>query len=65
MDPKEFEEEMEKIREDIEDFFRPCSPCEYFHGREKLFGQDQLKKAVEIFLEYQQKKFERKGRDEN
>ncbi len=65
MDPREFEKEMENMKEDIEDFFRPYSPCEYFHGREKLFGEGQLKKAVEFFLEYQQKKFERKGRDEN
>ena len=62
MDEKEFEEEIERIRQDIEDFPRPYSPCEYFHGREKLFRADQLKEAVEFFMGCQQERFERKGR---
>ncbi len=64
MDEKEFSEEMKRIKEDIEDFSRPYSPCEYFHGREKLFREEQLRKAVEFFMGYQQKRFERKEEDE-
>ena len=58
MDEKDFLREMERIQEDIEDFPRPLSPCVYFHGREKLFGETQLRKAIELFLESQQRKFE-------
>jgi len=58
MEKREFQEELERIGLDIESFARPFSPCEYFHGREKLFGDDQLKEAVAFFLESQQKKFE-------
>jgi hypothetical protein len=58
MEKREFQEELERIRLDIESFDRPFSPCGYFHGREKLFGDDQLKEAVAFFLESQQKKFE-------
>ena len=63
MDEKEFMEEMDRIKEDVEDFLKPYSPCEYFHGREKLYRQDQFKKAVEFFMDYQQKKFEKRGGD--
>ena len=59
MDEEQFCEEMERMKEDIEDFSRPYSPCEYFHGREKQFRKDQFKKAVEFFMEYQQKWFEK------
>jgi hypothetical protein len=59
MDEGEFLMEMERIKEDINDFPRPYSPCEYFHGREKLFREDQFKKIVEFFREHQQKRFER------
>ena len=60
MDEKEFAEEIVRLKEDIDDFARPYSPCEYFHGRERLFREDQFKKAVEFFLGYQQKRFERR-----
>ena len=60
MDDKKFSLELTGIKEDIEDFSRPLSPCEYFHGREKWFNETQLKKAVEFFLSYQQEKFERR-----
>ena len=59
MEEKEFQEEMDRIREDIEDFPRPLSSCEYFHGREKRFQAGQLKLAVEFFLKRQQERFER------
>jgi hypothetical protein len=59
VDERELLLEMERIKEDIDDFPRPYSPCEYFHGREKLFGEEQFKKVIEFFREYQQKKFER------
>jgi hypothetical protein len=49
---------LDRIRLDIESFTRPFSPCEYFHGREKLFRDDQLREAVAFFLESQQKRFE-------
>jgi hypothetical protein len=65
MDEKEFSEEMKRMKEEIEDFSRPYSPCEYFHDREKLFREEQLKKAVEFFWDYQQKRFERKEEEED
>jgi hypothetical protein len=65
MDEKEFREELRRIGEDIEDFPRPYSPCEYFHGREKLFQREQFEKAVEFFMDYQQKRFERREADES
>jgi hypothetical protein len=58
MEKREFQEELERIRLDIESFARPFSACEYFHGREKLFGDDQFKEAIVFFLESQQEKFE-------
>jgi hypothetical protein len=58
MEERKFKEELERMKQDIESFARPLSPCEYFHGREKLFGVDQLKRAVALFLESQRKKFE-------
>ncbi len=58
MEEKEFREELDRIRLDIQSFARPFSPCEYFHGREKLFRGDQLREAVAFFLEYQGKRFE-------
>jgi hypothetical protein len=58
MEEREFREELDRIRLDIESFTRPFSPCEYFHGREKLFRDDQLREAVAFFLESQQKRFE-------
>jgi hypothetical protein len=58
MEEQEFREELDRIRLDIESFTRPFSPCEYFHGREKLFRDDQLREAVAFFLESQQKRFE-------
>lgn len=61
MDEREFIAEMARIEEDIEEFPRPLSPCEYFHGREKVFTEGQLKKAVDTFLQVQQRKFERRG----
>jgi len=64
MNEKEFSEEIERIQEDIEDFSRSYSPCEYFHGREKRFREDQFKRIVEFFMENQQKRFERKEKDE-
>ena len=63
MEEKEFQEEMDRIREDIEDFPRPLSSCEYFHGREKRFEPDQLKRAVEFFLACRQEKSERESKD--
>jgi hypothetical protein len=63
MEEKEFQEEMDRVREDIENFPRPLSPCEYFHGREKRFEPDQLKRAVEFFLARRQEKFERGSED--
>lgn len=61
MDEKEFLGELEKIEKDLEGMVRPCSPCTYFHGREKLFNDAQFKKAVEFFLESQEKLGERGG----
>ena len=58
MEEKEFREELERIGLDVESFARPISPCEYFHGREKRFRDDQLKEAVAFFLESQQRRFE-------
>ena len=58
MEEREFREELERIRLDVESFARPCSPCEYFHGREKCFRDDQLREAIVFFLESQEKKFE-------
>ncbi len=58
MEEREFREELERMERDVESFARPLSPCEYFHGREKLFGEDQLKEAVALYLEFQRKKFE-------
>jgi hypothetical protein len=60
MNDKEFGEEIERIQEDIQDFSRPYSPCEYFHGTEKFFREDQFKRAVDFFMDRQQKRFERK-----
>lgn len=59
MDEQEFFLEMERIKEDIDDFPWPYSPCEYFHGRERLYSEGQFKKVVEFFREYQQKRFEK------
>ncbi len=59
MDESEFLLEIERTKEDINDFSRPYSPCEYFHGREKLFREDQFRKIVALFREHQQKRFER------
>ena len=58
MEEREFREELDRIRLDIESFPMPFSACEYFHGREKLFRDDQLREAVAFFLESQQKRFE-------
>jgi len=58
MEERRFKEELERIKLDIESFARPLSPCEYFHGREKLFGDDQLQEAVALFLESLQKRFD-------
>ncbi len=55
MDEREFSAELEKIAEDLKGMVRFCSPCTYFHGRENLFNEDQLKKAVDFFLECQEK----------
>ncbi len=63
MEEKEFQDEMERIREDVEDFPGPLSACGYFHGREKRFQPDQLKRAVEFFLACRQEKFERGSED--
>jgi hypothetical protein len=63
MRDKEFGEEIERIQEDIQDFSRPYSPCESFHGREKLFRKDQFNRAVDFFMGCQQKRFERKEDD--
>jgi hypothetical protein len=63
MNVKEFGEEIERIQEDIKDFSRPYSPCEYFQSREKLFREDQFKRAVDFFMDCQQKRFERKEDD--
>lgn len=63
MNDKEFGEEIERIQEGIEDFSRPYSPCRYFHGREKLFREDQFKRAVGFFMACQQKRLERKEDD--
>jgi hypothetical protein len=60
MEEREFQEELERIRLDVDSFARPFSPCEYFHGREKLFRDDQFQEAVATFLESQQKRFEGK-----
>jgi hypothetical protein len=60
MEEREFQEELERIRLDVDSFARPFSACEYFHGREKLFRDDQFQEAVATFLESQQKRFERK-----
>lgn len=59
MEEHELLQEMERIKEDIDDFPRPYSPCEYFHGREGLFREDQFKQVVEFFREYQRKRFEK------
>jgi len=59
MDEQEFLLEIERIKEDIGDFPRPYSPCEYFHGREKFYSEDQFKRLVEFFRQYQQKRFEK------
>ena len=58
MEEREFREELERIQMDVESFARPFSPCEYFHGREKLFRDEQFREAVAFFLESQQKRFE-------
>jgi hypothetical protein len=58
MENGKFREELERIRMDVESFARPLSPCEYFHGREKLFREDQLKEAIAFFLTSLQRKFE-------
>ena len=58
MEEQEFLEELERIRLDVQSFARPLSPCEYFHGREKRFRDDQFREAVDLFLESQQKRFE-------
>jgi hypothetical protein len=58
MDEHELLLEMERIKEDIDGFAQPYSPCAYFHGREKVFREDQFKRVVEFFREYQQKRFE-------
>jgi hypothetical protein len=63
MDEKEFCEEIRRIRENMEDFYKPYSPCEYFHGREKFFTEEQLQRAVRFFLDHQQKRLERKKED--
>ncbi len=55
MKTTEFLEELKRIEEDLEGMGRPCSPCVYFHGREKLFSEDQFKAAVEFFLKRQEK----------
>ena len=60
MEEREFQEELERIRLDVNSFARPFSACEYFHGREKLFRDDQFQEAVATFLESQQKRFEGK-----
>jgi hypothetical protein len=60
MEEREFQEELERIRLDVDSFARPFSACEYFHGREKLFRDDQFQEAVATFLESQQKRFEGK-----
>jgi len=58
MEEQEFLEELERIRSDVESFARPLSPCEYFHGQEKRFRDDQFREAVALFLDSQQKRFE-------
>lgn len=60
VEEREFQEELERIRLDVNSFARPFSACEYFHGREKLFRDDQFQEAVATFLESQQKRFEGK-----
>ncbi len=55
MKDTEFLEELQRIEEDLEDMATPCSPCVYFHGREKLFSEEQFKAAVEFFLKRQEK----------
>ncbi len=51
MKEAEFLEELSRIKEDVDGRSRLCSPCSYFHGRESLFSEEQLKKAVVFFLE--------------
>ncbi len=55
MKDTEFFEELQRIEEDLEGMTRPCSPCVYFHGREKLFSQEQFKAAVDFYLKHLEK----------
>jgi len=56
MKETEFSEELKRIEEDLDALGRACSPCVYFHGREKLFSEEQFKTAVEFFLKGQEKR---------
>ena len=51
MKEAEFLEELSRIKEDVDGRNLICSPCAYFHGRESLFSEEQLKEAVIFFLE--------------
>jgi hypothetical protein len=55
MKDTEFLEELQRIEEDLEGMPRLCSPCVYFHGREKLFSEEQFRAAVDFFLKHQEK----------
>ncbi len=61
MKEQDFLEELERIREDLTDMGKPCSPCVYFHGRERLFTEGQFKAAVEFYLQCQEKTGKEKG----
>lgn len=61
MREEDFLREIELIKEDVSEFEVHYSPCQYFHERAKYFSKDQLDRAVELFNQVIEKKFQEKS----
>ncbi|MFA4911259.1 MAG: hypothetical protein WC649_09500 [Desulfobacteria bacterium] len=62
MKEEDFIKEIELIEKDVSDFRIRYSACQYFHERAKYFSKTQLDKAVKLFHQIMEDKFEDKAR---
>ena len=62
MKEEDFIKEIELIEKDVSDFRIRYSPCQYFHERAKYFSKSQMDKAVKLFHQIMEDKFENKAK---
>jgi len=58
---EDFIKEIESIERDVSDFGIRYPACQYFHERAKYFSKSQLDKAVKLFHQIMEDKFEDKA----